>query len=69
MGGAFELGSLLFLWRFFYSFIVLCQIMFVKVSPEVQPAGSMSWTSYYVRFLIKICYFPIYMEGRRESNF
>ena len=39
----------------------------MKVSPKVQSAGSMSWTSYYVRILIKICYFPIYMEGEKVT--
>ena len=37
--------------------------MFRKVSPKSNTAFSLTWTSSFVRFLMKICFFPIYIEG------
>ena len=39
--------------------------MFRKVSPNAKHSNqiSLSRTSYFVRFLLKICFFPVYVEG------
>ena len=39
--------------------------MFRKVNPSVNHSNqiSISRTSYFVRFLLKICFFPVYIEG------
>ena len=39
--------------------------MFRKVNPNLRDSNqiSLSRTSYFVRFLLKICFFPVYIEG------
>ena len=39
--------------------------MFRKVNPNVEHSNQMSIskTSYFVSFLLKICFFPVYVEG------
>ena len=37
--------------------------MLVKVKPNIQMDESCTWTSYFVRFLLKIWFFPIYIKG------
>ena len=39
--------------------------MLIKVKPKVKMDGSCTWTSYFVRFLLKICFFPLYIKGER----
>ena len=37
--------------------------MLRKVNPNVEHSNQISRTSCFVRFLLKICFFPVYMEG------
>ena len=39
--------------------------MMIKVKPTLNMEGSCTWTSYFVRFLLKICFFPVYIEGQK----
>ena len=39
--------------------------MIMKVKPEVLMDESCTRTSYFVRFLLRLCFFPIYLEGQK----
>ena len=44
------------------SFSAFKRKMLTKVNPNVQNLSKMSRTSYFVRFLLKICFFPLYIK-------